>query len=70
MKRVVHLEGRTVADAARAWGVHPTTVREWVTAGRLNVVEYRLADGGSLLLITDKKRPERLVPVRRGKREA
>lgn len=63
------IEGMTIAQASRAWGVSITTVRKWLAQDRLRVVEYYngLASGRSgkeplLIMILDKERPEPVEP--------
>lgn len=63
------IEGMTIAQASRAWGVSITTVRKWLGQDRLRVVEYHndLASGRSgkeplLIMILDKERPEPVEP--------
>lgn len=71
----LRVEGMTIQQASKAWGVSVTQVRRWITEGRLNVVQYANGkDNGRgkneplLVLIQDKKRPERRQSWRTSRR--
>lgn len=69
--RAVKVQGRTISQFAAHVGVGTKTVREWIDAGRLDVVEYingvpfgRSGKEPLLILVMDESRPARLVPMR------